>query len=107
MTPTINSKKSTKASGRQTNNSLSSISENIFIENNKNSKSINSKQSNDNSDSLSAKDKEKDKDKDKDKDAKKSKVPSTGGKTNPKTEKKIARGGNPTKGKQKASSSSV
>lgn len=46
MTPTINSKKAAK-SGRQTNNSLSSLSGNIFIDNS--SKSKDSNHSNNNS----------------------------------------------------------
>lgn len=100
MTPTINStKKTAKSSGRQTNNSLSSITGNIFIDSTSNAKSKDSNQINSNAAPAAAVG-------GKTNEAKKaaSKI-LINSKTNAKTEKKCAR--NQSTVKQKASSSLV
>lgn len=97
MSPTISTvKKGAKSSGRQTNNSLSTISGHVLIESASTLKSNDSKQSNSNNASSG-----------KANESKKSiKVSNNSNKNNAKTEKKSARN-LPATTPQKASSSSV
>lgn len=92
MSPTISaSKKSAKSTGRQTNNSLSSVSGHVVIEHSSTSKSNDSKQSNSNASNSKANE---------------SKKPTTKVPNNIKAEKKASRNSIPM-APQKAASSSV
>lgn len=92
MSPTISaSKKAAKSTGRQTNNSLSSVSGHVVIEHSSTSKSNDSKQSNSNASNSKANE---------------SKKPTTKVPNNAKAEKKASRNSIST-APQKAASSSV
>lgn len=96
MSPTISAaKKGAKSSGRQTNNSLSSLPGNVIIESASTLKSNDSKQSNSNASSGKANESKKS-----------TKIPNSTNKNNAKTEKKSVRNSTAA-APQKASASTV